>query len=414
MTIDFRRILQAAEEGLPDLSGFLRDIIAIPSFSEHEGAVIERIGAEMENLGFDRVESDLMGNLLGTIGNGSHLIAFDGHVDTVAVGDRDQWNFDPFKGYEDDETIGGRGASDQKGGVAAMVHAGGLIKRLGLEEDYTLVVTATIQEEDCDGLCWDYLVRERNLRPEFVVITEPTDGKICRGQRGRLEAKIFTQGISAHGSAPERGENAIYKMAPIITQLEELNRTLEPREPFGKGSLTVSEVMAEGPSRCAVPDRCVISVDRRLTSGETAESALAEIRQLPATGRAAAQVELYRYARPSYKGLTYPGDAYFPTWLIAEDHPAILTLAAAHRGLLGRDAEIGHWIFSTNGVAIMGRHGIPAIGFGPGHEDQAHAPNERTWKRELLAAFAVYAALPTVYVQEFAAQIPAETPNLAG
>ncbi len=414
MTIDFSRILKAAEEGLPDLGRFLRDIIAIPSLSSHEGAVIERIGAEMEQLGFERVETDPLGNLLGTIGSGRHLIAIDGHVDTVAVGDPGQWEFDPFKGYEDDETIGGRGASDQKGGVAAMVHAGGLIKRLGLEDDYTLVVTATVQEEDCDGLCWDYLVKELDLRPEFVVLTEPTGGTICRGQRGRLEAKITTQGVSAHSSAPERGVNAIYKMAPVITQLEQLNKTLAPQEPFGKGSLTVSEVFTRAPSRCAVADGCTVSVDRRLTSGETAESTLAEIRELPAARQAQAQVELYQYAVPSYKGLTYPSEAYFPTWLIAKDHPATQTLAATHRGLLGREAEIGHWVFSTNGVSIMGRHNIPAVGFGPGHEDQAHAPNERTWKQELLTAAAVYAALPIVYVREFADEMPETTPNLAG
>ncbi|MCH8024699.1 MAG: YgeY family selenium metabolism-linked hydrolase [Candidatus Marinimicrobia bacterium] len=414
MTIDFDRILKAAEEGLPDLGRFLRDIIAIPSPSSQEGPVIERIGAEMERLGFDRVETDPMGNLLGTIGSGKHLIAIDGHVDTVDVGDPGQWEFDPFKGYEDDETIGGRGASDQKGGVAAMVHAGGLIKRLGLEDDYTLVVTATVQEEDCDGLCWDYLVKERGLRPEFVVITEPTNGNICRGHRGRLEAKITTQGISAHGSAPERGVNAIYKMAPIINELEQLNNTLAPQDTLGKGSLTVSEVFTRSPSRCAVADGCTVSVDRRLTSGETAESTLAEIRELPAARKAEAQVELYKYAQPSYKGLTYPGDAYFPTWLIAEDHPATQTLVAAHRGLLGRETEVTHWVFSTNAVSIMGRYNIPAVGFGPGREDQAHAPNEHTWKQDLVTAAALYAALPLLYVKEFAGSMPKTTPNLAG
>lgn len=298
---------------------------------------------------------------------------------------------------EDEEVIGGRGASDQEGGMAAMVYAGKLIRDLGLASDCTVLMTATVLEEDCDGLCWQYLIKEHGLKPEFVVSTEPTSCRIYRGQRGRMEIKVATRGLSAHGSAPERGRNAIYAMGRILGELEQLNTRLADHTFLGKGTLTVSEIFFTSPSRCAVADGCWISVDRRLTVGETAESALAEIRALPAVQAANATVEMYDYARASWTGLVYPTEAYFPTWLIDEDHPVTQAMVSGYRELFGSEPVVDKWTFSTNGVAIMGRHGIPCIGFGPGAEEQAHAPNEITWKEHLVKAAALYAALPGAY-----------------
>jgi putative selenium metabolism hydrolase len=408
----FTQVLGLAEKYQSDMTRFLRDMIAIPSESCNEEKVILRIKEEMEKVGFDRIEIDPMGNILGFIGHGKHVIAMDAHIDTVGIGNRDNWKYDPYQGYEDDEIIIGRGASDQEGGMAAMVYAGKIIKDLGLEDDYTLVVVGSVQEEDCDGLCWQYIINEYKLRPEFVVITEPTDGKIYRGQRGRMEIKVTTQGISCHGSAPERGDNAIYKMAPILTELRALHENLQDHPFLGKGSLTVSEIFHTSPSRCAVADSCWISIDRRLTAGEDGELALQQIRNLPAVKAAGATVEMYTYERPSYTGLVYPTEAYFPTWLIEDEHPVCHTLEDSYQNLFGKPAQVDKWTFSTNGVSIMGRYGIPCIGFGPGHEDQAHAPNERTWKKELVDACALYAAIPIVYVQKYADKMPESTANL--
>ncbi len=396
--LDFESVRKAARSALPEMSRFLREMIAIPSESCDERRVIQRIAEEMERASFDAVEIDPMGNILGRIGSGSRLIAMDAHVDTVGVGDPALWKHDPYAGMEDEEVILGRGASDQEGGMAAMVYAGKIIKDLGLGGDFTLLVTGTVQEEDCDGLCWQYLIQERGIRPEFVVLTEPTSCNIARGQRGRMEIRVATRGLSCHGSAPERGDNAIYKMAPVLGELQQLNERLTEHHFLGKGSLTVSEIFFSSPSRCAVADGCSISVDRRLTFGETAESAIEEIRGLPSVRAAGASVEMYHYDRPSYTGLRYPTEACFPTWLIEEDHPAVRTLAEAYRGLFNREPGVDKWTFSTNGVAIMGRFGIPCVGFGPGHEDQAHAPDERTWKSELVEAAAMYAVIPGLYV----------------
>jgi len=412
MNIDFQKIMEKADEYKPEMSRFLRDLIAIPGESCKEELVIKRIVEEMEKVGFDKVEVDPMGNVLGYIGHGKHVIAMDAHIDTVGVGDIANWEYDPYEGYEDDEIILGRGASDQLGGMASMVYAGKIIKDLNLEGDYTLVVTGTVQEEDCDGLCWQYIINEDKLKPEFVVITEPTSLNIYRGHRGRMEIKVSTKGISCHGSAPERGDNAIYKMAPIITELRALNENLLDHDFLGKGTLAISEIFFSSPSRCAVADSCTISVDRRLTAGETYEYALQQIRNLPATKAANAQVEMYDYKRESYTDLVYPTKSYFPTWLIEEDHPATKTLVESFEGLFNSKPLVDKWTFSTNAVSIMGRFGIPSIGFGPGAEKEAHAPNEKTWKSELVKAAAMYAVIPTIYTDKYADEMPDNTQNL--
>ena len=409
---DFDQILKQAEKYKPEISKFLRDMIALPSESCQEKDVILRIKEEMEKVGFDKVEIDKMGNVLGYIGHGDHLIAMDAHIDTVGVGDKELWDYDPFEGYEDDEIIIGRGASDQEGGMASMVYAGKIIKDLNLEDDYTLLITGTVQEEDCDGLCWHYMIEEENIRPEFVVITEPSSCNIYRGHRGRMEIKVTTHGVSCHGSAPDRGDNAIYKMAPIINELKALNENLKDDPFLGKGTLTVSEIFFSSPSRCAVADGCSISIDRRLTAGESWEFALQQIKNLPAVKEAKADVEMYKYDRPSYTGFTYPIESYFPTWVIEEDHPVCDTLVDSYKSLFKEGPLVDKWTFSTNGVSIMGRHGIPVIGFGPGHEDQAHAPNEKTWKDELVKAAAIYALIPSVYVNDYADKMPEITENI--
>ena len=412
MKVEFEKVLELARKYEPEMSRFLRDMIAIPSESCQEQKVILRIKEEMEKVGFDKVVIDPMGNIFGYIGHGKHLVAMDAHIDTVGVGNPENWQCDPYEGRETDTVIFGRGASDQEGGMASMVYAGKIIKELGLEDDYTLMVAGTVQEEDCDGLCWQYIINEDKIRPEFVVITEPTDGKIYRGQRGRMEIKVLTKGVSCHGSAPERGDNAIYKMAGILTELRALHENLLDHSFLGKGSLTVSEIFHTSPSRCAVADSCWISIDRRLTAGETGEMALQQIRNLPAVKAANAEVSMYGYDRPSYTELVYPTECHFPTWLIEEDHPVCQAVVESYKGLFREDPKVDKWTFSTNGVSIMGRYGIPCIGFGPGHEDQAHAPNERTWKKELVDCAAVYAVLPLIYATEFAGRMPSTTQNL--
>ncbi|MBQ2971691.1 MAG: YgeY family selenium metabolism-linked hydrolase [Ruminococcus sp.] len=395
--MNFDAIKKAAENYEKDMTKFLRDLVAIPSESAQEEGVSKRILAEMEKLQFDKCEIDPMGNVLGWMGDGEKIIAFDGHIDTVGLGEMSNWTFDPYEGYETDTEIGGRGTSDQEGGLVSAVYGAKIMKDLDLIPDgYKILVTGTVQEEDCDGLCWQYIHNELGITPEFVVITEPTDKGIYRGQRGRMEIRVEVKGVSCHGSAPERGDNAIYKMADIITEIRDLNDRLHYDEFLGKGTVTVSQSFYNSPSRCAVADMAAVSLDRRLTDGETWQSALEEVRELPSVKKYGAEVTMYTYERPSWTGLVYPTECYFPTWVIPEDHPATLAVVKAHKGMYG-EPRVDKWTFSTNGVSIMGRYGIPCIGFGPGAEAQAHAPNEKTWKEDLVRCAAVYAAIPLNY-----------------
>ncbi len=377
MNTVYEQIRELAQQKEPQTVRFLCDLIRIPSFSAREKEVVERIAEEMHRTGFDTVRVDELGSVIGTLGCGPRAIAFDAHVDTVLEGDRSQWNFDPYRPVVREGKVWGRGSVDQKGGMASMLCAAAVIRELGLNSLFTLYFTGTVMEEDCDGLCWQHLIEVDGLRPELAVITEPTDLNLYRGQRGRMEIRVEARGRSCHGSAPERGDNAIYKAARIALEVEKLNARLASDSCLGKGSITVTEIRSSSPSLCAVPDGSSLHLDRRLTLGEDAESAVAEVRAAAArAGCPEAEVNVLRYEEPAYTGKVYPTEKYYPTWLLPEDAKPLRTAAEAYRSVLGRDPQIGQWTFSTNGVAIAGRHGIPCIGLGPGNEVYAHAANE--------------------------------------
>jgi len=172
---------------------------------------VRRVAAEMRKVGFDEVKVDPFGNVLGRIGSGPRVVAFDAHLDTVDVGDREQWTCDPFGGEVREGCLYGRGAVDQKAGMAAMVYAGQAIRQLNLAPDCQVWMVGSVLEEDCDGLCWHYILDEKVLAPEIVVSTEPTSLRIHRGQRGRMNIMVEVTGRSSHGSMPHLGENAIDK-----------------------------------------------------------------------------------------------------------------------------------------------------------------------------------------------------------
>jgi putative selenium metabolism hydrolase len=257
-------------------------------------------------------------------------------------------------------------------------------------------VTGTVMEEDCDGLCWQYILRERVLRPDAVVITEPTNLGVYRGQRGRMEIEVRTQGRSCHGSAPERGVNAVYLMAPIVADIDRLNGRLDASaDPFlGKGTVTISRIRSTSPSLCAVADSCTIHLDRRLTRGETIDSAAAELEALESVRRAGATITVLDYAEPSYTGLVYPTKKSYPTWVLDAGDPAVRAAVTAAEGVLGRTPRVDKWTFSTNGVATCGMFGVPTVGFGPGNEEYAHTPEDQCPVEHLTLAAAFYALFP--------------------
>jgi putative selenium metabolism hydrolase len=393
--INASEIAAAAQSYEADIVRFLRDLIAIPAESSHEGPVIQRIRQEMEKAGFDEIRIDPMGNIFGRIGSGKAVVMMDSHTDTVGVGDPQEWTWDPYQGKVEDGYVYGRGAGDQRAGMASMVYAGKIIKDLGLLGDYTLWVVGSVQEEDCDGLSWVYILKEDGIRPDCVVITEPTGLRIYRGQRGRMEIEVHLRGRSCHASAPERGDNPIYKMSRLVQEVEKLNTRLRDDAFLGKGTIAVTEIRSLSPSLCAVPGACSIHLDRRLTAGETKESALAEVKAL--AGAEDAEVEILNYDTPSYTGLRYPMEKYYPTWVLDEAHPLAHAAIATYETLWRKAPIVDKWTFSTNGVGSMGLMGVPTIGFGPGEEDVAHSVVERVPIRHLVEAAQFYAAFPLIF-----------------
>ncbi|CAN5691126.1 YgeY family selenium metabolism-linked hydrolase [soil metagenome] len=397
--MDYNPIVAASKRYERPMVDFLRDLIAIKATSGTEKPVVERITQEVEKLGSaDKIWIDGLGNLLVQVGTGPRLIAIDAHIDTVDVGNPKEWKHDPFKGKEENGVVWGRGAGDQRGAVPAMVYATKIIKDLNLQSDeWSLLLTFTVMEEDCDGLCWQYIVKEGKIRPECVVITDSTNCKILRGQRGRMEIGVTALGKSCHGSMPEKGDNAVYKIAKVVREIENLHKRLKKDKFLGNGTITVSYIDCQTPSRCAVPGAAYIQLDRRLTTGETKEIALREVKDAVKRAGVDAKVELLKYAERAFTGLVYETDKYFPTWVEDEDAPQVQAAVDAHQKLFGKKAPVSRWTFSTNGVSIAGMFGIPCVGFGPAAEEVAHTVNDSVPIEHLTRCAAMYAAFPGTY-----------------
>jgi putative selenium metabolism hydrolase len=209
-----------------------------------------------------------------------------------------------------------------------------------------------------------------------------------------MELRLSTSGVSAHASAPDRGRNAITAMAPVIASVDELNGRLRDDPFLGAGTIAVTAISAETASLCAIPGRCTIHLDRRLTTGETRESALAELRALP--GVHPDDVQIAEYHERAYTGVPVEAEKTFPTWALAPEHPLVASGLKAVETALGRSNEAGAWTFSTNGVASAGRLGIPTIGIGPSDERWAHSVLDQCAVDDLVGAVAVYSALPAL------------------
>ncbi len=395
--MDQQKILEKAKAYRDYTAQNLSKMIQVPGFSCTEKDRVLLLKKMCEEAGMEDLRIDGLGSLLGRVGKGGKKLVFDAHIDTVGVGDPAQWKLPPHSGIVKDGLVHGRGASDQLGGAASMITAARILKEMAYSGDYEVWFAFTTIEEDCDGLCWKYLIEEEKFVPDFVVSTEPTSCRLYRGHRGRMEIQIEIQGISCHGSAPERGESAAYKAARAALAIEKLNAELEPDDDkfLGKGTITVSQIKVHGPSQCAVPDQAMLYCDRRLTWGEDDKLAISQVEKaLAAAGVDKFKVFMPEYSQPAYTGLLYKQELYFPTWKIPNDHFLVRSGVDAYTKLYAAAPVVDKWTFSTNLVAVCGRHKIPSIGFGPGDESQAHAPNEINRVDDLEKCAAFYAALP--------------------
>lgn len=390
-----QKILDLAEKYKNYTAKNLSKLIQKKSLSLYESEAAHELKRQMEEAGFDEVIIDGLGNVIGRIGNGKKIIAFDGHIDTVDIGNMENWNFDPLAGDIKDGYVHGRGSVDQKGGPAAFVTAGRILKEIGIENDVTVYFVGSIMEEDCDGLCWKYIIEEDKIIPDCVVVTEPTNMNIYRGHRGRMEIEVEFIGVSAHGSAPERGKNAIYMASEAALKVEKLNKELLVDQFLGKGSITVTEMKSSSPSLCAVSDYCRLHLDRRLTWGEDKELAVNQVKGL--IKGVEVKVKVLNYKEKSHTGLEYGMEKYYPTWMVKEDHPVIQKGVETYMNLFNEKPIVDKWTFSTNAVVINGIYKIPVVGFGPGDETLAHAPNEKVPIEHLVKASAFYAYFCQIY-----------------
>ncbi len=371
---------------------FLREMMAIPAESLNEGDRCRRVLEEYERLGFDEARFDRLGNVVARLGNGPLKILMDGHIDCVGVGDPDAWDHDPFEGKLEDGKVWGRGAVDELPAIACMAWGMLIAREHGLPDAVTVYLTASVMEEDCDGYCLLHLIEKEGIRPDVVVIGEPTDLDVYRGQRGRVEAVISARGVSSHAAHPEEGVNALYKLAPVLQDLEALNERLPADDFLGKGTVVASYLECDSASLNAVPAAARLYVDRRLTAGETPEAALVEIRALPGIGDST--VELLEYDKTSWTGERARQDKIFPAWVLPEEHVLVRSLSEVVASVTGALPRISRWGFSTNGVATMGRHGIPSVGFAPGLEELAHTTEEWVAVGDLVTATAAYSLMP--------------------
>jgi putative selenium metabolism hydrolase len=370
-----------------DLIAFTQSLVRIRSMSGQEEEIIRFIETKMKSLGYDEVVIDSMGNLLGRIGNGEKSILFDSHVDTVAVTDEDQWEVPPFRGEVVDGRLYGRGSVDMKSSIAASIYAGAIARRLGFDSGKTICVSCTVFEEDCDGENLKHLFKERNLKPNYVVICEPSNNVIALGHKGKAQISIKTHGVSAHGSAPEKGVNAIYEMAEIIQRVEQLNKELMKKE-APRGTLVMSKISSTSASLNAVPSECEVYLDRRTVPGESEEDIRKEMDQLIQGKRATWQVGTLH--RKSWTGMDIIYEPFHEAWKIGTDHELTQASIAAYRDTFeSAPSAFDFWDFSTNAVTPVSM-GIPTIGFGPGEYKLAHMRNENCKIEQIVDACDFY------------------------
>jgi putative selenium metabolism hydrolase len=376
------------------MATFLQDLVRIPSLSTHEEAVAVRLAEEMRRVGFAEVWTDRIGNVIGRIGNGQGpKLLLDGHMDVVDVGDLARWPHPPYSGAIHNGILYGRGACDMKGGLAAMVYGVKALLDAGVDLAGDLYVVGVVQEEPCEGLAVRTLIEEEGIRPDYVVLGEPSNLQVRTGHRGRLEMRVTVRGEAAHASSPALGSNAIQNAARLIFGLELLAPRLANDPYLGRGTLAVTQIESQAASRNALPDCCTFYVDRRLTLVETERKAMAEVQNIISTEEVDAQVEVTQYRAMSYTGYECRARNAFPAWIMPEEHPLVQATVRTVRETLGYRPRLGHWSFSTDGTYTAGVANIPTVGFGPGEERYAHTLDEQIRLNDVVDAARVYARL---------------------
>ncbi len=389
-----RQLNKRVADSRDEILTFFREIVAIPSMDSDIEQVGRRVGEEMRRLGFDKVYVDRYGSIVGRIGEGDRILLFDSHIDTVGIGDRENWEWDPFEGKVEDGMLYARGALDEKGSTPGMIYGMAIARDLGLLDGYTAYYLGNI-EEACDGVACQAFHQWENVTPDFVVIGEPTRMNVYRGHKGRVELEVICRGKSAHAASNFMGDNAIYKMQPVIEGIAAMDANLPTHDFLGQGRITVSGVSSKAPSENSVPDECRIFIDRRVTFGESPQSVIEAIRSLlPEDRKEDFEIRELVYDTPSHTGAVCVYEKFFPAWAVPESDPLVVAGRKVVKALWNREAPAGKWDFSTNGNYWCGKAGVPCIGYGPGDEIYAHSIDEHVALEDVVEATKFYALLP--------------------
>lgn len=373
-----------------ELIRFAQRAVNIQSFTNEEGPLANEVLKEMKRLNYDEAFIDSTGNVIGRIGNGPKIIHFDSHLDTVRVHDPEEWQYPPFSGEIVNGYLWGRGSVDMKSALCASVYAAAIARDNNWTEGKTIYVTGTVCEEYCDGENLKHLYDELSLNPDYCVICEPSNNVITLGHKGKAQMRIVTHGVSAHGAAPEKGVNAVYEMAEIISRVEALNKSLyKENEPHG--TIVLSDISSVSASLNAVPSECSIYLDRRLALGETLEQVNHEMNQLISGKKATWEVGTLYHTTWTGKELVY--EPMHNPWKINKEHDLTQALIAAYQNVYQEDPDqFDFWDFGTNAVTPVSK-GIPCIGFGPGDYKFAHMKDERCSIKQIEEACLIYGQL---------------------
>jgi succinyl-diaminopimelate desuccinylase len=313
------------------------------------GIVVEEVGVAPERP-----------MLVGTLDSGTdgRTLILGGHLDTVPVGEG--WTHDPFGGEVEDGRLYGRGASDMKGGIAGFLVALRALARSSERWRGRIVCHLVPDEEPGGRLGAEVLLRRGLLEANAAVIAEPSELAVYRAQKGNVFASLRLHGRAAHGSMPQRGDNAISKAARLVVDLEDrLAPRLAERRHELVGAATLSVGTIRGGRRTnVVPDECVVTVDRRVVPGERLDDVRRELEAFVG-GRADVEYE--------HVGASFETPA--SHWLVEAGVHAV-------EEVRGRAVPVGGLVGSSDARFYADGAGIPTILVGPGSMDQAHVPDE--------------------------------------
>ena len=380
------RISSEAEDRQDELVSLVQKLVRIQSLSGDKDRLSEigRILAEemrKSGLAVDLLEAEEgLTNVVGRY-NGSKeapTLLFNGHTDVVPVQNRDAWEKDPYEADIIDGRIYGRGACDMKGGLAAMILAARIVLSLIPEYNGNLVLTATVDEETGGFKGMKYIV-EQGITADMGIVCEPSEFMITNVCKGLLWLRLRTKGKSAHGSMPEKGINAIYKMARIIEALEGHRFDVSTHEMVGDPTINVG-VIRGGVKPNVIPDMCESEIDVRYLPCQTHKNIMEELEkkigQLKKDDpQIEAELELIRY-RSSVE--------------VRKDEPVVTLIADALRRVTGKDPEY-KGMPSPGDSEYLVRAGIPSVMFGPGSEELCHVDNEWIAIQDLVTAVRIYA-----------------------